>query len=56
MPCDYKSLRKITAPSQFGLAKRIRALKKDGLIMSSGYQSFSLTNSTLQLLQRAVGG
>jgi hypothetical protein len=55
-PCDYKTLKKITALSQFGLAKRIRALKKDGLIMSSGYQSFGLTNSTLQLLQRAVGG
>jgi hypothetical protein len=56
MPCDYQSLRKITALSQFGLAKRIRAMKKDGFIFSSGYQSFSLTNSTLQLLQRAVGG
>ena len=54
MPCDYQSLRKITALSQFGLAKRIRAMKKDGFIFSSGYQSFSLTNSTLQLLQQVA--
>jgi hypothetical protein len=55
-PCDYKSLKRITVLSQFGLAKRIRAMKKAGFIVSSGFQSFSLTNYTLQLLQKVVGG
>jgi hypothetical protein len=54
-PCDYKSLKRITVLSQFGLAKRIRAMKKAGFIVSSGFQSFSLTNYTLQLLQKVVG-
>ena len=54
-PCDYKTLKRITVLSQFGLAKRIRAMKKAGFIVSSGFQSFSLTNYTLQLLQKVVG-
>lgn len=55
-PCNYKELRRTTGYSQFGLAKRIRAMKKAGFIVSSGFQSFSPTNYTLQLLQKVVGG
>ena len=53
-PCNYKELRRTTGYSQFGLAKRLGALKKAGFIVSSGFQSFSLTNYSLQLLQKVV--
>ena len=55
-PCSYAALQKATSLSQFGIAKRIRAIKKDGLIINNGYQNFALTAKTLQLLRQAVAG
>ncbi len=55
-PCSYAALQKITSLSQFGIAKRIRAMKKEGFIINNGYQNFALTAKALQLLRQAVAG
>ncbi len=53
-PCSYPELKKVTGLSQFGVAKRISALKKSGFIKSNGFQNFALTAHTQQILQQIV--
>jgi biotin operon repressor len=47
---SYPELRKATGLSEGGVGKLVMSLKKRGLIVSSGWQRFSLTDAGRQLL------
>lgn len=50
---SYASLRKLTGLSNYGLAKFIRSLKKRNLIIRTGWQQFSITESGEALVRGA---
>ncbi len=50
---SYAALRKLTKLSTSGMAKRIMALKNKGLIVRTGFQLYSLTQKSIQMLNIA---
>lgn len=47
---SYKDLRNLTGLSEDGMAKRIMAMKKAGLIVRTGFQQYALTAKALECI------